>query len=106
MLRITTQTESATVTLQLEGELIGVWVKELFDAWRAAVSLDRPHLRVDLTSVRRVDKAGEYLLALLRCTGAQLAGSGLFAAELIRIIVRDWPLAAENAGAHYINKEA
>lgn len=99
MLRITTQTEPAKVTLFLEGDLTGVWVSELFDAWRAAISTpDRRLLFVDLTSVRHVDRAGEYLLALLRCMGARLAGSGFFVGDLIRSITRDWPIVTENPG--------
>lgn len=97
MLRITVQTEPAKVTLQLEGELTGVWVCELFDAWRTVLrTLDRRFLRIDLTGVSRVDKAGEYLLALIRCNGgAQLSGSGLIVGDLIRTITRDWPLNRE-----------
>lgn len=107
MLRIITQIEPATVTLYLEGDLTGVWVKELFDAWHAAVSGSNGRLLcLDLTSVCRVDRAGEYLLALLRCTGVRLAGSGFFVGELIRTIARDWPAAGELAGAQHTNEEA
>jgi ABC-type transporter Mla MlaB component len=103
MLRITAETESATVTLKLEGDLTGIWVGELLDAWRAtAGNLNGRTLRIDLNGVARVDKAGEYLLALARCTcGAQLIGSGFVTADLVRSIARDWPIATQE-----INKEA
>lgn len=94
MLRITTENEPATITLKLEGDLTGVWVSELFEAWRAAArNLSGRLLQIDLTGVGRVDKAGEYLLALMRCTSAtRLAGSGIITADLIRAIARDWPV--------------
>lgn len=97
MLRITNRTEAEKITLQLEGELSGVWVSELLDAWRAA--LLTPGFRrlcVDLTAVARVDKAGEYLLALLGSNGTELKGSGIIPADLIRCITRDWPAAGPN----------
>ncbi len=87
MLRITTRIEPEKATLQIEGELTGIWVSELFDAWRA---LDGRSLSIDLSEVCRVDKAGEYLLALMRTNGAELVGTGLVAGDLIQGIVRDW----------------
>lgn len=99
MLRITTESEPKTLTLKLEGELTGIWVSELFDAWRAALqSLGLRMLSIDLSAVDRVDKAGEYLLALMRCTaGTQLTGSGIITAALIDCISRDWPVANSTA---------
>ena len=49
-------------------------------------------LRLDLTAVDRVDSAGNYLLALLRRSGAQLIASGTAMNELVQSIARDWPL--------------
>lgn len=98
MLRITSEAGPGKTTLKLEGELTGIWVSELLDAWRAA--LLTPNFRglcIDLSAVGRVDKAGEYLLALLRGNGTQLKGSGILSADLIRCIARDWPAANETA---------
>jgi len=93
MLRITVQDEPEQVTLKLEGNLYGIWVTELEDSWRAVNSTlaGRP-LLLDLTAVDRVDSAGNYLLALLRRSGAQLIASGTAMSELVRSIARDWPL--------------
>ena len=93
MLRITVQDEPAQVTLKLEGNLGGIWVAELEDSWRAVNStLAGRSLLLDLTAVDRVDSAGNYLLALLRRSGAQLIASGTAMSELVRSIARDWPL--------------
>ena len=93
MLRITVTPESNCIRLKLEGVLAGTWVTELEESWRAAHSIrgDR-RLYLDLTAVEHVDRAGEYLLALLRCSGAHLIASGTVMTELLRTIAGDWPV--------------
>ncbi len=93
MLRITVTPESDRIRLKLEGDLAGTWVTELEESWRAAHSIrgDR-RLDLDLTAVEHVDRAGKYLLALLRCSGAHLLASGTLMTELVRTIAGDWPV--------------
>ncbi len=93
MLRITVTPESDRIRLKLEGDLAGTWVTELEESWRAAHSIrgDR-RLDLDLTAVEHVDRAGKYLLALLRCSGAHLLASGTLMPELVRTIASDWPV--------------
>jgi anti-anti-sigma regulatory factor len=93
MLRIKIQDTSHRVTLTLEGDLSGVEVCEFLHVWRDAQRARGGRgVLVDLSGVRRVDKAGEYLLALIRCHGSQLTGSGLVIGNLIETIAGDWPL--------------
>jgi ABC-type transporter Mla MlaB component len=93
MLRITLQEEPDRITLRLEGTLDGIWVTELEDSWRAAEStFNGRSFRLDLTAVDRVDRAGNYLLALLRRSGVELIASGVAMTERVRTIARDWPL--------------
>jgi ABC-type transporter Mla MlaB component len=93
MLRITVQHSPSQVRLKLEGDLAGAWVTELEDCWRSArSSLDGRSLCVDLSAVERVDRAGEYLLALLHRNGAELAASGAVMTELVRTLAGGWPL--------------
>jgi anti-anti-sigma regulatory factor len=93
MLRITVEPNPDLIWVKLEGVLAGTWVSELEDSWRAAYSIrgDRP-LHLDLTAVEHVDRAGTYLLALLRCRGAHLIASGTMMTELVRTIAGDWPV--------------
>jgi len=92
MLRITSLDELDRVTLKLEGSLAGVWVAELEGIWRGVFSrLDGRPLYLDLNGVEHVDRAGTYLLALLRQRGAQLVTSGALMTELVRTIAEDWP---------------
>jgi|RhiMetdeSRZDD1v2_1073273.scaffolds.fasta_scaffold12735_12 ABC-type transporter Mla MlaB component len=92
MLRITVQPEQDRIRLKLEGDLAGIWVAEVEESWREASSAcdDRP-LYLDLTDVVRVDRAGRYLLGLLRCSGAHLVASGIRMTELVRCIESRWP---------------
>jgi ABC-type transporter Mla MlaB component len=91
MLRITSLDELDRVTLKLEGRLAGVWVAELEGIWRNLNSqlVGRP-LYLNMTGVECVDRAGTYLLALLRQHGAQLITSGTLMTELVRSIEEDW----------------
>jgi ABC-type transporter Mla MlaB component len=93
MLRISSQDTADRVTLKLEGTLDGIWVSELLTAWQAvSPSLADRNFYVDLTSVDRVDRAGEYLLVLIYRSGGRLLGSGVVVTELIQSIERDWPV--------------
>jgi anti-anti-sigma regulatory factor len=92
MLRITVASELDRIHLKLEGDLSGAWVAEVEESWLATYSMrgDR-QLYLDLTGVQHVDRAGRYLLGLLRCSGAHLVASGVQMTELVRTIQHDWP---------------
>ena len=92
MLRITVQPEPERIRLKLEGDLTGTWVSEVEDSWRATHSKrDGRPLYLDLTDVALIDRAGKYLLGLLRCNGAQLIASGIVMTEVVRTLEDDWP---------------
>src|SRR6266852_662543 len=92
MLRITSLDELDRVTLKLEGSLAGVWVAELEGIWRGIYSqLEGRPLYLNMNGVEHVDRAGTYLLALLRHRGAQLVTSGALMTEIVRSIEEDWP---------------
>ena len=93
MLRITVEEASNQVTLRLEGNLIGAWVTELEEAWRAAsANLASRLLCLDLTAVGGIDPAGRYLLLLLHDRGARLMISGQVITEIDADIVEGWHL--------------
>jgi hypothetical protein len=92
MLRITSQSAADRLTLKLEGNLTGIWVTELENAWRASEPiLAGRRFCLDLTCVNHMDQAGEYLLALLHWNGAQLTASGMMMAERLQTITGEWP---------------
>jgi len=98
MLKISAEDEPHQVTLKLEGSLVGTWVIELEDCWRAVRPrlLGRP-LCLHLTGVKHVDNAGKYLLALLCYSGVHLAGDGIVMTELVRTLAEEWPVDRKQA---------
>jgi anti-anti-sigma regulatory factor len=72
MLRITTHSTAESLTFQLEGRLVGPWVKELRDCWQRTAGDGKRAVRIDLRAVTYVDAAGEELLADLYRQGARL----------------------------------
>jgi len=96
MLRITVQENQNQLTIKLEGSLAGAWVMELEEVWRATRTMVVGRtVCIDLTAVSNVDRAGTYLLVLLRDRGAMLIASGLVMTGIADIL-REWPLARES----------
>jgi len=73
MLRITVHDKPVALTFQLEGRLVGPWVRVLQECWQSALARPRqPVLRLDLTAVTSIDAAGRACLAALHRQGAEL----------------------------------
>ena len=85
MIRITTQQESSTTKLFLEGKLAGRCVDELDKCWQACLS-DQVAVVVDLTNVSFVDDHGKELLARMHNIGIKLFSTGLMTKCLIEEI--------------------
>jgi anti-anti-sigma regulatory factor len=86
MLRITVHECPGSLTLQLEGRLVGPWVPEAEKSWRRAVAgAPKPALRIDLTAVTMIDAAGKAFLARAHAQGAELIAAGC----LMRAIVAE-----------------
>ena len=85
MLRITVHDRPPVLSLQLEGELAGPWVRELEECWRSALAR-RPEaiLRVDLADVTFIDESGKACLAALHRQCAELV-----AADCLTIAIVD-----------------
>jgi hypothetical protein len=71
-LRITVSQEPETVTMKLEGRVIGPWVTELQHAWHSLLaSLGSKKLRVDLCGISHMDGNGRQVLSeIYKQTGA------------------------------------
>jgi anti-anti-sigma regulatory factor len=91
MLKITMHETPHRITLKLEGSLIGAWVAELEDVWRAAASngTGRP-IYLDVAAVDAIDAAGRYLLLLISDRGTQMIGSGGRELDGLIEIVEGW----------------
>jgi ABC-type transporter Mla MlaB component len=72
MLRITVHDKPEALTFQLEGKLVGPWVRVLQECWQSALARQRQAiLRVDLTGVTSIDAAGQACLAALHRRGVE-----------------------------------
>src|SRR3974390_2794781 len=73
MLLITIEESPKSVTLRLEGKLIGPWVEEVEQCWRKVfATLGCRTVLVDLSAVDLVDPAGRSLLARMREAGFRM----------------------------------
>src|SRR5262245_45557815 len=92
MLRITTLKEATETIFVVEGKLVGPWVNELENCWRANISakpdfaIEQTHsiqpmtpMIMDLTRVTFIDESGRQLVAQMRKSGVKLTGASLIA---------------------------
>ena len=86
MLRVTTMHEGQTVTLKLEGKLIGPWVEEVTRVWTNTTQTPRYSYIVDLCSVTFIDKPGRELLADMSRRGARFVASDCLTRTIIEEI--------------------
>jgi anti-anti-sigma regulatory factor len=90
MLRITIDEYPESVTLRLEGKLIGPWVEEVEECWRRVfTTLGSRTVLVDLSAVDFVDPAGRLLLARMHSAGFRLEPGGLMTRQLVEQISQD-----------------
>jgi ABC-type transporter Mla MlaB component len=104
MLRITIHDNPADVTFQLEGRLVGPWVRELEACWQVT-RMCQPEsvLRVDLTGVTAIDAAGKACLAAFYRQGAQFVApdclTKALVAEIAQAPIPDRPCPDGNSGS-------
>ena len=87
MLRITTHDQAETTSFEIEGKLVGPWVKELEKCWEGALAADpsRPML-VKLASVTFIDSEGRALLTRMRREGVRLLSRGVLINAVVAMI--------------------
>jgi anti-anti-sigma regulatory factor len=90
MFRITVHERPESLTLQLEGRLVGPRVQVLKECWPSILARQRkPIVRVDLTGVTSIDAAGRACLVALHRQGAEfIAADCLTKAVVAEIIQR------------------
>ena len=77
MLMITTQIDAQSVTFRLEGQLAGVWVRELAATWSSAIpGMSAKTVWVDLAGVTYIDAQGLEMLTLMARHGAAIVAPG------------------------------
>jgi hypothetical protein len=99
MLRITIHDKPGTLTFQLEGRLVGPWVRVLQECWQSALPRQpQPILRVDLTEVTSIDADGRACLAALHRQGAELIAADCLTKAVVAEITRSPAGGAQEGG--------
>ncbi len=84
MLRITReQTAPSTVTLKLDGRIVGPWVSEL-EATTEGILAGRSHLTLNLANVEFLDRRAVALIRRLVDRGVGIEGCPGFVAEQLK----------------------
>ena len=98
MLKITGQRDAApgSMSLKLEGRLVGPWVEELHSYWRQMSVNQQSCTVIDLTGVTFIDANGKSLLTGLWQQGAELRAAGC----LTRCIVEEITKAGRANSSH------
>ena len=101
MLRITIHDNPGVLTLQIEGRLIGPWVRELEKCWRSTLNRRlAPTVRVDLTGMTSLDAAGRACLAFLYHQGAEFVAADCLTKAVVAEITGGSSLACELQAAN------
>lgn len=83
MLRITTLEANGTVTLKLEGRVVGPWVDVLRD-YCEDILAQQPRVDLDLEDILFIDSCGVALLRQLTARQVALTNCSPFTAEQLR----------------------
>jgi len=90
MLRITVRDMLGAITLKLEGGLSGPWLQELGECWQRTLACkDKPALRVDLSELTVIDRAGEACLANMYRHGAEFISNDCLTEVIVAEITRE-----------------
>lgn len=88
MLRISVERQADTLSLVLEGRLVGPWVDELRRVSRELSASDGASLTVDLCGLTAMDARGQDLLDELRQAGATLRCTDVMNQYLVEQMAR------------------
>lgn len=91
MLKITSEKNSDSVRLRLEGKLTGAWIQELEQAWQTIQQSGTVPFVVDLTGVTFVGEDGKELLKRMWRAGARLIATGCCTSHLVEEIMHPRP---------------
>jgi ABC-type transporter Mla MlaB component len=83
MMRINMSELSYRSQLEIEGELAGDGVDELFQAWVSSEGFTTREVTVDLSGVIHIDRRGRLLLRDMQARGVRFTGARLAVADVL-----------------------
>lgn len=84
MLKITVEESPTENRWILQGQLVGLWVRELRSSWKEKHRI--PSVQrcvIDLNDVTAIDKSGERLLRAMFKKGAELIATGIYTKHIL-----------------------
>ncbi len=90
MLRITIHEADTVCRLELAGRLVGPWVDETEEVWRASLRSAK-QIEVDTRQLTGVDDCGKRLLSAMHRNGVHLIAEGVWMTALIDEVVAGQP---------------
>jgi hypothetical protein len=88
MIRIQTTNNPGGITIAIDGQLVGEYVKEVEASIRKAASEQRKHVHLFLRDISHIDETGHSMLSRLAAQGVELSAAGLYSSYVISQIQR------------------
>jgi len=89
MLKVTTTDQNQTITLKLEGKLVGPWVQEVTRVWADTAQSPKGGYVIDLRAVTFIDSPGRALLATMSRHGARLIATDCLTRNIVDEIQKE-----------------
>ena len=83
MIRIQTANNPGGITVAIDGQLVGDYVKEVEASIRKAASEQRKNVHLFLRDISHIDETGHSLLSRLAAQGVELSAAGLYSCYVI-----------------------
>ena len=88
MIRIQTANNPGSITIAIDGQLVGDYVEEVEASIRKAASEPRKNVHLFLRNISHIDETGHSLLSRLAAQGVELSAAGLYSSYVINQIQR------------------
>ena len=82
MIRIQTASNPGGITIAIDGQLVGEYLKEVEASIRKAIE-QRKDVHLFLRNVSHIDETGHSLLARLAAEGVELSAAGLYSSYVV-----------------------
>jgi ABC-type transporter Mla MlaB component len=88
MIRIQTANNPGGITIAIDGQLVGDYVKEVEASIQKAAIKQRKNVHLFLRDISHIDETGHSLLSRLAAQGVELSAAGLYSSYVINQIQR------------------
>ena len=87
MIRIQTANNPGSITIAIDGQLVGEYVNEVETSIRKGLDQHK-HVHLFLRNISHIDETGRWLLSRLAAQGVALSAAGLYSSYVVAEIQR------------------